>query len=624
MPEGRKIGDWIADRHQIHDIHDGGMGVVYVVYDHQGLPGQRVLAIKTLRDELLTDRRQRGRFVSECETWIKLERHPNIVRAFSVQDIDGKPHALLELVTGGDLRRWIGTPRLDLVQALRFGVQFCLGMEHAVRKGLHCHRDVKPENLLVTEGGTLKITDFGLAKVHDEAVGIDLGAPIPLADADAGADGSPFFRQEQRDRIDWNAPSSRGLNDCIELADWGEEIDPAVTADYQPRGPSTVVPASFQNVLSTMTWHGPAIPLAADSEADSRVSFNRLETAEFVPSPAFADETLDGAILGTAAYMAPEQFRNAKAVDMRADMYSFGVVLFEMIATRRPFRGNTYQKLARQHDRGVAPSVVRFISSRHSRVGRALDRIIQRCLAKDPSKRYATFFELRRELAKCLWAINRERIVIPAESELEAWELTNKGVSLGTLGRFDEERESYEESIRIKPDYAPAWFNQAAALGSIERPADAIEYANVALLLNPTSVPALINKALAFHALDRSETALALFDRAAHLQPREPEVWYGRGYVLLQLGNFEGAKSALNQALRLRPTYPEAILAMGIALSGESLDRKAETERLIGRAGGRSGVQVVAERVQEDRQTHPCPIPWLRRTEDSAVIVAAP
>ena len=146
----RQVGEWIANRFEVFDIHTGGMGVVYVVYDHHGESGHRVLALKTLRDEFLHDPRQVERFVRECHTWIKLERHPHIVQAYTVQDIDGKPHAVVELVTGGDLRRWIGTSRLDLPQALRFGIQFCLGMEHAVHKGLHCHRDIKPENLLIT------------------------------------------------------------------------------------------------------------------------------------------------------------------------------------------------------------------------------------------------------------------------------------------------------------------------------------------------------------------------------------------------------------------------------------------------------------------------------------------
>ena len=180
----RRVSDWIDNRYEVFDIHEGGMGVVFIVYDHLGESAHRVLALKTLRDEFLHDNRQITRFVTECQTWIKLERHPNI-GAHSVQMIEGRPYVVLELVTGGDLRRWIGTSRLDLPQALRFGIQFCMGMEYALRKGLHCHRDIKPANLLITEGGKLKITDFGLAKVRDESVD-SRHDPIPLSDDAAG------------------------------------------------------------------------------------------------------------------------------------------------------------------------------------------------------------------------------------------------------------------------------------------------------------------------------------------------------------------------------------------------------------------------------------------------------
>jgi len=70
--------------------------------------------------------------------------------------------------------------RLDMRQALRFGYQFCVGMEHAMRQGLHCHRDIKPGNLMVTENGTLKITDFGLARVCEGDGGRASRAPRRL------------------------------------------------------------------------------------------------------------------------------------------------------------------------------------------------------------------------------------------------------------------------------------------------------------------------------------------------------------------------------------------------------------------------------------------------------------
>ena len=168
MAKLRPVGDWIDDRFEIFAVHPGGMGVVYVAHDHKGTGGRNLLAIKTLRDEWLADADWAARFAAECELWVRLGQHPNIVHAHSVERFDGRPHILLELVTGGDLRRRIGSPELDVPHILDLAIQFCLGMDHAVRQGLRCHRDVKPGNLMLSPDGTLKITDFGLAVIRDE------------------------------------------------------------------------------------------------------------------------------------------------------------------------------------------------------------------------------------------------------------------------------------------------------------------------------------------------------------------------------------------------------------------------------------------------------------------------
>jgi len=624
----RRVGDWIADRYEIFDIHTGGMGVVYVVYDHQGSSGQRVLALKSLRDEFLRDRRSIARFTTECNAWIRLDRHPNIVRAFSVQELEGKPHAVLELVTGGDLRRWIGTPRLDLRQALRFGIQFCLGMEHAIQKGLHCHRDIKPENLLVSDGGTLKITDFGLAKVRDEASlsGESDSEPIPLVGQEETLPlGPPAGPAPGGPRRGYPAPDPH-LGETIDHVPGGGYADevpiyPAALApapDWRPVAPGepgSSLPTQNYDPGDAPGRHGAGsgalegIPLASAPGPGAGAG---LAAA----GPGRGGITRVGVMLGTGPYMAPEQFRDAKAVDLRADIYSFGIVLFEMIAGHRPFLADTYEKLARQHEKAEPPSIVRHVPNRYSRIARPLDRIVQRCLAKQAAKRFASYFELRRALDRCLWHIAREKIAPPTEVELEAWELTNKGVSLGVLGRHDEERSGYEAAIRVKPDYAAAWFNQAAALGDSGHPEEAVEFADVALHLNPRSVPALMNKALALSALGRPDQALGLFSTAAHLQPRDPEVWYGRAFVLLSLGNIEGAKSALDQALRLRPVYPEALYALGVALSRSG--PWTDAEPFFAQAGDRPSAHAIAAYNDLGELPNLRKVPWVRRTEDSA------
>src|SRR5262245_38232687 len=146
MAAPRQVGDWIADRYEIFQVLQGGMSLVFVAHDHLGGHARRTVALKTLRDDLMNDATRNSRFATECALWVRLGRHPNIVQALDLVAADGRPHVVLELVTGGDLRRWIGRPKLTLSLALRFATQVCLGLEHVQRQGMQCHRDLKPAN----------------------------------------------------------------------------------------------------------------------------------------------------------------------------------------------------------------------------------------------------------------------------------------------------------------------------------------------------------------------------------------------------------------------------------------------------------------------------------------------
>ena len=144
------LGDRIKDRWEILKILKGGMGVVYVIFDHKW---SEVFAAKTFQDYAFhRNSRIADRFKQEAFSWIKLDVHPNVTRARMIEEIDGKIFLFLEYVCGGDLSCLIGTPRLtqNPSEVVRLGIQFCDGMIRAVEKGIKYHRDIKPQNCLLT------------------------------------------------------------------------------------------------------------------------------------------------------------------------------------------------------------------------------------------------------------------------------------------------------------------------------------------------------------------------------------------------------------------------------------------------------------------------------------------
>jgi serine/threonine protein kinase len=389
------VGDWIGGRFQVFDVHEGGMSLVYVVNDQMGGLGPQVVALKTLRSELLRSRIRISRFAAECRIWVQLGEHPNIVRAHSVEVIDGRPYVLLELIPGGDLSRWIGTPRLDLTRALRFSYQFCVGMEHALRQGLHCHRDVKPGNLLVTEDGTLKITDFGLARVSEEMVAVRAELPdgsIPLAEPTTS---QPIIWSDPRDRVSRVTASSNMPRTANARAESRSPVS-------QPAGMAGSPPPSATNAPAFLTTEK-SIPFQDEvqtNEDPRLLSTFEKERSDLTSTIETSDPriTRTGARLGTGAYMAPEQSRDPRSVDVRADIYSFGVVLFEMITGRLPFKGRSPDALSDQHSRRKPPSIAESISVRPAKLAKSVDEIVQRCLRKDPADRYHSVAELRHAL----------------------------------------------------------------------------------------------------------------------------------------------------------------------------------------------------------------------------------
>ncbi len=153
-------GETIDGRYRVLGSTAGGMGVVYFV-EHLGW--RRKLAVKSIRPDYLDDERALQNFLQEAWVWVELGLHPHIATCYYVRTVEGLPRIFIEYVEGGDLRHYLDAHRgLSLREKLDLLTQCARGMEYAHRHGL-VHRDLKPQNCLVTPAGELKVTDFGTA-----------------------------------------------------------------------------------------------------------------------------------------------------------------------------------------------------------------------------------------------------------------------------------------------------------------------------------------------------------------------------------------------------------------------------------------------------------------------------
>jgi serine/threonine protein kinase/Tfp pilus assembly protein PilF len=480
MAHTYKAGSIIADQWEVHSVLEGGMGVVYVVYDHKL---HEASALKTYRDEVFeTAPETADRFRQEALTWITLDIHPNITQARLVTNIDNKPYVVMEFVSGGDLASRIAGGDLieDPILVLRFALQFCDGMMHAVAKGVKAHRDIKPQNCLIADGGILKVTDFGLAKV------------------------------------------------------------------LSPSGKPSVAAAAIKD--------------SAWSALSGTHSFLNLSQSPECWSPGL---TRTGVGAGTCTHMAPEQFKDAKRVDIRADVYSFGVMLFQMLTGYLPFQGRTWQDFKRLHETKVPPILSGPLAD-------SLNPVIQRCLHKDPGKRFSDFSVLRDELADIFSLVAGRIAPKPvAGPKLQAFQLSAKAVSLCNLGRTQQGLACFDEALDIDPFSVAIWYNKGVYLGKTraasacyQRALENLEYAGE---LDWTIDPELIwfNMGVALEDLGDSQSAANCYERALSVNPHYEKALLAKGSWLESSGRIDDALALYDMALAANPRSVGALVSKG-------------------------------------------------------------
>ena len=261
------IGKYFGKRYEILErIGSGGMAVVYKAKCHWL---NRFVAIKILKDDLAQDEEFRRRFHEESQA-VAMLSHPNIVSIYDVsraEETSEPDYIVMELIEGITLKQYMQKRggQLSWKESLHFITQIMKGLSHAHSRGI-IHRDIKPHNIMVLRDGSVKVADFGIARL-------------------------------------------------------------------------------MSNAQSTMTQEA----------------------------------------LGSVHYISPEQARGSR-IDARSDIYSAGVVLYEMLTGRLPYEGDSPVAVAIQHINSIPLSPREIDPS----IPEALEEITMKAMAPDPNKRYLT------------------------------------------------------------------------------------------------------------------------------------------------------------------------------------------------------------------------------------------
>jgi Flp pilus assembly protein TadD len=271
--------------------------------------------------------------------------------------------------------------------------------------------------------------------------------------------------------------------------------------------------------------------------------------------------------VSAGTHLAPELFDAPTRMDVRTDVYAFGVMLFQMAMGKLPFTGRTWQELAHLHRTQPPPPL--------SPPSAVLSPLIEACLAKDPAQRCADFHAVRDRLAEIyqgLTARPAPQPLVGEEFEIVQWNDT--GAALESLGRYQDALACYDRALALNSRDDLTWVHRGTVLEALGRTEDALACCDHALQLNPRSEQALVAKGMMLGALGQIEEARTYCDRALKINPSNEQAWVNIGVALDALGRGMEALGCYNNALTLNPRNAEAWFNAGVVLG--DLGRHAE------------------------------------------------
>ena len=288
----------------------GGMGEVYAGW-HEVL--KRKVALKVMRQDQSQHSESRARFLREARILSQLD-HPGICRIYEIVEDRGRDVLILEFIAGQSLRQALGDG-LELPYKWFIAEKVAEALAAAHSKGV-AHRDLKPDNVMLTEDGLVKVLDFGLAH------GVDgkLAEAMTLGGLRGDRSEEPFSERPPEE------PPSEGPSaiwDLLPTAAVGRkdlETETMPTARSPLPAPETEWPTRVNRPA------GPGLEHEIAEKSDGGLP---APDPDGGPDSQPLFETRDGTVMGTIAYMSPEQARG-ETVTAAGDMYSLGLILQEM------------------------------------------------------------------------------------------------------------------------------------------------------------------------------------------------------------------------------------------------------------------------------------------------------
>ena len=400
-PLERYVGQILDEKYRLERLlGQGGMGAVYLA-THLGT--ERYVALKLIAPQFMRNQEFVERFKREARAAGRL-RHPNVVDVtdfgFAHAGSESVAYLVMEYLDGCTLSDVLAEEtRLPLYWVVDILEQVCAAVEEAHQQGI-LHRDLKPDNIWLEPNGLggyrVKVLDFGIAKLAETAIAPPSAFAVnqnpdetptpsttPVAFAAAAGAAETELRRPQP------APASVLESETLLQSATQIQEDPGLTRKFDDGQQTRLLDEA-----------APRPTVAARPGTDARAT------------AATAGLTRVGAILGTPLYMSPEQCRG-EAIDARSDIYSLGIIAYQMLAGAPPFTGDT-NSVIRAHNESQ-PKTLRELNGK---LPKRVSRLIMSALDKDPARRPQTaiaFANAMRANADGLGALYRRAFALYSE-----------------------------------------------------------------------------------------------------------------------------------------------------------------------------------------------------------------